>query len=162
MRKTKDQKGITLVALIITIVVLLILAIVAIGQAQESNIVGYAQNAAGKFEEAKGNEITELSNSEKLLEKYSSTSNVSYLEFCKAAYKKIGTNAIEISEHVLIYCENDSDLGIYYSICYGDYNGLVEDEYDDIPWLAENVIYHCRCCSFAVHTRYRNDIVIPS
>ena len=35
----KNNKGITLIALIITIVVLLILAVVAIGQAQETNIM---------------------------------------------------------------------------------------------------------------------------
>ena len=65
---TRSSKGITLIALIITIVVLLILAVVAIGQAQETNIVGYAQNAAGKYEEAKTNEISLLSEYEGKME----------------------------------------------------------------------------------------------
>ena len=66
----KTQRGITLIALIITIVVLLILAVVAIGAAQESNIVGYAQNAATKYEEGKGIENNTISDMEELLGMY--------------------------------------------------------------------------------------------
>ena len=68
MKNLKNNKGITLIALIITIVVLLILAVVAIGQAQDSNIVGYAQNASTKYDEAKGNEIDLLSQYETQIE----------------------------------------------------------------------------------------------
>ena len=68
MNKIREEKGITLIALIITIVVLLILAVVAIGQAQETNIVGYAQNAASKYEEAQSNEIDLLSHYENKIE----------------------------------------------------------------------------------------------
>ena len=67
MKKT-NNRGITLVALIITIVVLLILAVVAIGQAQDSNIVGYAQNAASKYTEAEANEVSLLTTYETQLE----------------------------------------------------------------------------------------------
>ena len=70
MKKIKTQNGITLIALIITIVVLLILAVVAIGAAQESNIVGYAQNAAGKYEEGKGIENNTISKYENILSQY--------------------------------------------------------------------------------------------
>ena len=49
MRKSKTQKGITLVALIITIVVLLILAAVAISSIKNDGILGYAENAADKY-----------------------------------------------------------------------------------------------------------------
>ena len=76
MENIKTEKGITLIALIITIVVLLILAVVAIGQAQETNIVGYAQNAAGKFEEAKSNEVDDLTKYEKEIEKYINGNNI--------------------------------------------------------------------------------------
>lgn len=64
----RTQKGITLIALIITIVVLLILAVVAIGQAQETNIVGYAQNAATTYKENADEEKTILSNYETYIE----------------------------------------------------------------------------------------------
>ena len=45
MKKTRLEKGITLIALIITIVVLLILAVVTIGAVQESTIITHAENA---------------------------------------------------------------------------------------------------------------------
>ena len=72
----KNNKGITLVALIITIVVLLILAAVAIGAAQESNIVGYAQNASTKYEQAQGNENNTITDMEALLNKYTSSETI--------------------------------------------------------------------------------------
>lgn len=75
MRKFKEEKGITLVALIITIVVLLILAGVAIGAAKDSQIIGYAQNAAGGYNQAKTNEIDAISDYEDLMKEYESTSN---------------------------------------------------------------------------------------
>ena len=68
MKKFREDKGITLIALIITIVVLLILAVVAIGQAQETNIVGYAQNASSKYAEGQGEEVNMISSYESLME----------------------------------------------------------------------------------------------
>jgi len=56
MRKTKTQRGITLIALIITIVVLLILAAVAISSIQNDGILHYAQNAADSWNKASQNE----------------------------------------------------------------------------------------------------------
>ena len=70
MKKLKEEKGLTLVALIITIVVLLILAVVAIGAVQDSNIIGHAQNAAGSYNQAKGNEVDTLTKYEEEIEKY--------------------------------------------------------------------------------------------
>ena len=52
----RGQKGITLVALIITIVVLLILAVVAITAITNDDILDYAGNAAGDFNNASANE----------------------------------------------------------------------------------------------------------
>jgi len=62
MKSTKTNKGITLIALIITIVVLLILAAVAISSIQENGILGYATNAADAWNKAVSNEA-ELLNS---------------------------------------------------------------------------------------------------
>ena len=56
MRKTKIEKGITLVALIITIVVLMILAAVTIGTIQNTNIVNHAIDAGTKYNGAQANE----------------------------------------------------------------------------------------------------------
>ncbi len=58
--KSKTQKGITLIALIITIVVLLILAAVAISSIQNDGILHYAQNAADNWNKAAQNEANML------------------------------------------------------------------------------------------------------
>ena len=55
-RKTRMEKGITLIALIITIVVLLILAAVAISSITNEGILQYAQNAAKDYNQAMANE----------------------------------------------------------------------------------------------------------
>ena len=56
MRKTRIEKGITLMALIITIVVLLVLATVAISSIQNDGIISKAQDVANKFNQAQTNE----------------------------------------------------------------------------------------------------------
>ena len=56
-RLTKNEKGITLVALIITIIILLILAVVSIRAITGDNILGKAETAKEKYESANTNEI---------------------------------------------------------------------------------------------------------
>ena len=56
MKKTKEQKAITLIALIITIVVLLILAAVAISSIQNDGILKYTENVANKYNQAQKDE----------------------------------------------------------------------------------------------------------
>ena len=75
MKRIKEEKGITLVALIITIVVLLILAAVAIGTVRDSDIIEYAKNAAGSYNQAKNNELSEIQSAEDLLKQYASKQN---------------------------------------------------------------------------------------
>jgi len=60
MKGTKEQRGITLIALIITIVVLLILAAVAISSITNDGILHYAQNAADSWNKAQTNEQATL------------------------------------------------------------------------------------------------------
>ena len=60
MKRTKEQKAITLIALIITIVVLLILAAVAISSITNDGILGYATNAAKDYNQAVVNEQERL------------------------------------------------------------------------------------------------------
>lgn len=57
----RQEKGITLVALIITIIVLVILAAVSIAAVYQSNIVNYAVNGAQNYaiEAGKENKILE-------------------------------------------------------------------------------------------------------
>ena len=60
MKKTKTQKGITLIALIITIVVLMILAVVTINSVKDGGIITHAQDAADKYNKAQTDEMTAL------------------------------------------------------------------------------------------------------
>ena len=55
--RNKDQKGITLIALVITIIVMLILVSVTITMAINGGLFGYARNAAVETNEAKANEL---------------------------------------------------------------------------------------------------------
>ena len=70
MKKLKTQKGITLVALIITIVVLLILAVVTIGAIQESKIIAHAKNASTSYNDEKAKEESAIAGYESLIDSY--------------------------------------------------------------------------------------------
>lgn len=63
----KTQRGITLIALIISIVVLLILAVVTVGSVKESGIIDKAQQAAKQSEISQIKEAFELKNAEELI-----------------------------------------------------------------------------------------------
>ena len=56
MRVSKDERGITLIALVITIIVMLILVAVTINIAVNGGLFGYAGNAARETEQAKNDE----------------------------------------------------------------------------------------------------------
>ena len=58
----KNQKGITLVALVITIVILIILATVSITLALNSNLIGHAQTGSEEYSDAANTEHDELLN----------------------------------------------------------------------------------------------------
>lgn len=73
-KKIKQNKGITLIALIITIVVLLILAVVTINAVNEGGIFTHTQNAANKQTIAAEKEEIQLAVSEWKMEKYSGNS----------------------------------------------------------------------------------------
>ena len=60
MRKIQKERGITLVALIITIVILLILATVAITSIEKGGIINYAENAQIKWNQEETKEQTFL------------------------------------------------------------------------------------------------------
>lgn len=63
----REQKGITLVALIITIVVLLILAVVSIGAVRNSGIINHSENAASTWKTEQATENQTIKDSEDLL-----------------------------------------------------------------------------------------------
>lgn len=68
----KAQKGITLVALVITIIVLLILAMVSIALITDSGIIPRANNAVEKYNAAQQNELEQLQAAETQMDEYES------------------------------------------------------------------------------------------
>ena len=70
MKKTKIQKGITLIALIITIVILLILAVVTIGAIKDGGIVQHAKNAGDAYTIGQEKELIQLAYSNYRIKKY--------------------------------------------------------------------------------------------
>lgn len=60
----KNERGITLVALVITIVILIILATVSISIALNQNLIGQAQAGAESFQQASETEKKEITNVE--------------------------------------------------------------------------------------------------
>ena len=67
MKRTKEQKGITLIALIITIVVLMILAAVAINSITNEGILSQAGSTANKYNQAVKDEESYLQDYEDML-----------------------------------------------------------------------------------------------
>ena len=121
MKKIKKEKGITLVALIITIVVLLILAAVAIGSVKNSDIISHSKNASSKYEQEKGIENNTISGMENLIGEYAPESTITYADFWKAAYEKIGNGFKVISNHIAIGFGEIEGLGVCGQLIYGDY-----------------------------------------
>ncbi len=66
----RQEKGITLVALMITIIVLIILAAVTIISVVNSDIIGKSTNGAEKYGAAQEYENAEIENSVKVLDRF--------------------------------------------------------------------------------------------
>ena len=66
----KAEKGITLVALVITIIVLLILAMVSISIVNQQGIFNRANNAATTYNKAAEGEQANITEAEKIIDNY--------------------------------------------------------------------------------------------
>ena len=85
MKITKEQNGITLIALVITIIVLLILAGVAISQLTGGNILNNAQSAVDKYNEKVPQEEALIGELEDLLDQYAvKETDASYFSYTVA------------------------------------------------------------------------------
>ena len=60
MKKTKEMKGITLVALVITVIILLILATISIQTLTNTGLFGKAKEATKKYSEAEEKEKIQM------------------------------------------------------------------------------------------------------
>lgn len=118
MRKTKEQKAITLIALIITIVVLLILAVVAINAVTGDEIIEHATNAKDEYKVAQDKEelmlyMTEwkmIKEEEKLLSINKGEEKSSLINYVKDKY---GDSAQESEDgKVVIVTDNGNSFGI--------------------------------------------------
>lgn len=72
---SKNQNGITLIALVITIIVLLILAMVSIKLVWDGGIIAHAQNAVNSYNEAQTNELEQLNILEEQFKQYGGSNN---------------------------------------------------------------------------------------
>ena len=122
MRKTKTQKGITLVALIITIIVLLILAVVSISAVRDSGIIKYAEDTVKQNEEAQEKELISLAYSAYIMEK-----------------KMYGTGIFEV-EGATISGNEEKGYEIVFSKSKNEYTvdktGKVEKNENNLEWVA--------------------------
>ena len=73
----REQKGITLVALIITIIVLLILAMVSISLVMNGGIISRAKNAVNNYASAEANEQEQLNAAETWMANYMPSTSTS-------------------------------------------------------------------------------------
>ena len=100
----KTQRGITLIALIITITVLLILAVAAIGAVQESDIIGQAEYTVERYQIEKIEEKIKLEkNAMKLAEYGKEITVVDIVQKCEGEVKEpvnIVANAKSIPENM--------------------------------------------------------------
>ena len=90
-KKTKE-KGITLIALVITIIVMLILATVTINLVINDDLIGYAMNAKSETIKEQEKETIELA-----LAKWGMLKNQNFVEFFKSKFG--ATNVAEIDEN---------------------------------------------------------------
>ena len=122
----KEEKGITLVALVVTIIVLLILAGIAISLTIGNNgLFGRAQNAADTWRRAEVNEQKEMSNFEEL---YDETTN------------NLGLNSSNEENQLIYFTLDGHELSCKEGSTWSDdavYEQLLFDTY--------------RCCSDMVH-----------
>ena len=142
MKKTKLQKGITLIALIITIVVLLILAVVTIGAVKEGGIIEHASNTANKYEEAKEKELIALAYSEYIIDK-----QVSDTEALKVAGATVTGN--ETDGWTIMFSDTKSEYKL-------DSTGIV---YGTNDWVAA---WTCDETSWSTKIENKGDGVQPT
>ncbi len=106
----KENKGITLVALIITIIVLLILAVVTISAVNEGKLFSYANNAATSYSGAAEKENTMITNYVDEIKKHEPNQEQTSVN----KWHERGITNVQIGEDKKYYC---ADTGLGESMC---------------------------------------------
>lgn len=81
LQYTKQEKGITLIALIITIIVLLILAVVSINLIKNQGIIKYAESAAEKYNQNQKDEQEKILQAEYEMAKYTGQTTGTFTDY---------------------------------------------------------------------------------
>lgn len=118
--KLKNQKGITLIALIITIIVMLILSLVSINIIQNQGIITKSKEAADKYNQAAGEEQENLAALEEQIKQYSSSTNNKWWVLSEAERTQLGDEAVvawngigcEVGG-IVVACNPDAFIQIY-------------------------------------------------
>lgn len=105
MKKTKVEKGITLIALIITIVVLLILAVVTIGAINESKIIEHSKNSSSEYTVAQEKEQIQLALSKWQIQKNTPENTETFKSVIEA----------ELGKNVTVSGSNNGPLNITFN-----------------------------------------------
>ncbi len=101
MKKIKENKGITLIALIITIVVLMILAIVTINAVNDGGLFTKAGNASKSYQIEAEKEAIKLAVSEWKMKKYDNTANQTFSQYMQERFNGNGYRCEEIDERTV-------------------------------------------------------------
>ena len=126
--KIKQEKGITLIALIVTIVVLLILAGVSVNAIFSDNgIIARAQNAQNKMNEAQQNDLTEINNLNNWIDQQTNTSKPSKTLTFSLNLSEIKLSSGGSLEWSISGIENISQVTILYKLASSDDSTYVTD-----------------------------------
>ncbi len=119
---TKNEKGITLVALIITIIILLILAVVSIRAITGDNILGKSETAKEKYESAKKDEADKLGNYANSIETNGNNkNNESNAKYFRGIAD--GEIIVKMANNKLEFYYRGEESGPYYKIPQSNYDG---------------------------------------
>ena len=106
---TKNEKGITLVALIITIIVLLILAVVSIRAITGDNILGKAESAKGKYSEGEEEEKVKLAVQEAAIDGIGTIEKTHLENSVTNMFKPVNTSVSESGDDFLVTIESSEN-----------------------------------------------------
>ena len=138
--KRNTQKGITLVALVITIIVLLILAMVSIKIVLDGGLITSTQNAATKHVTESDKEAIQLGYANYKMQSYDKNKTTSDLEILKEAF--VNNENVEedhSNEGIIIFTNKDDK--IYANFVYNNhvYRMTISSSIDDIKLIGEEL-----------------------
>ena len=109
MKKTKEQRGITLVSLITTVIVLCILAATAIGSIQRDGLIAKSQEASNQYNQALKDDEALMQEGESILDEVLSGTNIGG----GTSGDNGGSNSGEALENAFLWKSDDSSSPDY-------------------------------------------------